>query len=70
MTGNKWDTNANIVLGADGQGPVIAVISRKLLNPRELLAGAQTYHVTIAQGVDIAMTVALCVALDEKNNEK
>lgn len=69
MGGNAFDTSATITLGSDGQGPVLAVIQRKMFNRREMMAHAQTYHVTIAPGVDIALMVAMCVALDEKNNE-
>ncbi|KAL2021848.1 hypothetical protein VTK56DRAFT_6622 [Thermocarpiscus australiensis] len=67
MKGNWVDTSADIVDQATG-APV-ARIDRKLLNARELLFGAQTYHLTVAPGVDMALMVAMCIAMDEKNNE-
>ncbi|KAL2158256.1 hypothetical protein VTH06DRAFT_4577 [Thermothelomyces fergusii] len=68
MRGDWLDTSADIVDA--GSGAVVARIDRKLLNTRELLFGHQTYHVTIAPGADIALVVAMCVCLDEKQNER
>lgn len=70
MRGNWRDSKAEIVLGADGGGPVVGVIDRQFFNKREFFGGQQTYAVTIAPGMDMALAVALCIALDEKNNEK
>lgn len=36
---------------------------------RELFAGKQTYLVTIAPNVDMALVVAMCIALDEKKEQ-
>lgn len=68
MKGNWFDTAADIV--EESSGAVVARIDRSLLNKRELLWGQQTYALTVAPGVDMALMVAACVALDEKNNEK
>jgi uncharacterized protein YxjI len=68
IRGDWLDKSANITIG-DG-GAVIAQISRKIFNARELLGGKQTYYCTVAPGVDVAMVAALCVCLDEKENEK
>ncbi|KAH8175181.1 LURP-one-related domain-containing protein [Sarocladium implicatum] len=68
MKGNWFDTAADIV--EETSGAVVARIDRRLINKRELLFGQQTYALTVAPGVDMAMMVAACVALDEKNNEK
>ena len=48
-------------------GAVVARIDRKLFNAREWLGGQQTYALIVAPGVDMALMVAACVALDEKN---
>lgn len=48
----------------------MAQISRKMFNMREIFGGQQTYYVTVAAGVDLAMMAAICVCLDEKENEK
>jgi uncharacterized protein YxjI len=66
MKGNWLDTTANIV--CERTGATVARIDRKLLNAREFF-GNQTYALVVAPGVDMALMVALCVALDEKNNE-
>lgn len=65
MSGNWLDTSANII--CEKTGATLARIDRKLLNARELLGGQQTYALVVAPGVDMAIMVALCVALDEKN---
>ncbi|KAK4225615.1 tubby C-terminal-like domain-containing protein [Podospora fimiseda] len=67
MDGNWFDTTAEIKDQATGF--VVARIQRKLFNMREAILGQQTYHLTIAPGVDVAVIVAMAIALDEKNNE-
>jgi len=49
---------------------VIASINRKIMNMREMFGGSQTYFVTVAPGVDLSMISAICVCLDEKENER
>jgi uncharacterized protein YxjI len=67
MSGNWADTTADIV--DESSGLVVARIDRRLLNSGQLLFGQQTYAVTVAPGVDKALMAALCICLDEKNNE-
>lgn len=66
IRGDWLDRSATITMGEI----VVAQISRKLFNARELIGGQQTYYCTVAPGVDLAMIAALCVCLDEKENEK
>lgn len=66
IRGDWLDRSAQITMG----DVVVAQISRKMFNARELLGGQQTYYCTVAPGVDLAMMAALCVCLDEKENEK
>ncbi|KAF3905963.1 hypothetical protein ABW21_db0202552 [Orbilia brochopaga] len=68
MKGNWFDTKSNIV--DESTGAVVATISRKLLNFSELLGGQQTYVLSVAPGVDMALMCAACICFDEKNNEK
>lgn len=49
---------------------VVARIDRKLFNAREFFGGQQTYALICAPGIDKALMVAMCIAFDEKNNEK
>jgi uncharacterized protein YxjI len=51
-------------------GIVVARIDRKLLSGKDVFFGQQTYAVQVAPGVDLALIAALCICLDEKNNEK
>ncbi|KAE8446675.1 hypothetical protein EG329_011718 [Mollisiaceae sp. DMI_Dod_QoI] len=51
-------------------GTTVATIGRSYFNMREIFGGQQTYYVTVAPGVDLAMIAAICVCLDEKENEK
>ncbi|EIM81416.1 DUF567 domain protein [Stereum hirsutum FP-91666 SS1] len=65
--GDWFDRSAIITLA--GTDRVVAQISRKLFNVREAVGGQQTYAVTIAPGVDVALIAALCVCFDEAFNE-
>ncbi|OAL52804.1 DUF567-domain-containing protein [Pyrenochaeta sp. DS3sAY3a] len=69
MSGNFFDTTADIKDEAQG-GLVVARIDRKLLSGKDVFFGQQTYGVQVAPGVDMALIAALCICLDEKNNEK
>ncbi|KAG9190793.1 hypothetical protein G6011_08881 [Alternaria panax] len=68
MRGNFFDTRADILDEAQG-GLVVARIDRKILSGKDIFFGQQTYGVQIAPGVDMALIAALCICLDEKNNE-
>ncbi|KAF2824878.1 DUF567-domain-containing protein [Ophiobolus disseminans] len=69
MKGNFLDTSADII-DETQNGLVVARINRKVLSGKDLLFGQQTYAVQVAPGVDFALIAALCICLDEKNNEK
>ncbi|ORY71045.1 tubby C-terminal-like domain-containing protein [Pseudomassariella vexata] len=68
MKGNFLNTKAEIVDQVSGLPAV--TISRDWFNGRELLGGQQTYHVTIAANMDMAIAVAMCICLDERKNDK
>ncbi|KAF2685031.1 hypothetical protein K458DRAFT_442255 [Lentithecium fluviatile CBS 122367] len=68
MKGNFFDTSAEIKDKTQGS-LTVASINRKLLNGGELLFGQQTYNVRVEPGVDKALIAAMCICLDEKNNE-
>ncbi|KAB8200826.1 tubby C-terminal-like domain-containing protein [Aspergillus parasiticus] len=44
----------------------VAQITRDYFNTRQILGDADTYYVTIAPGMDIALIVSLCVMYDEE----
>ncbi|KAJ9423243.1 tubby C-terminal-like domain-containing protein [Fusarium oxysporum] len=67
MDGSWHDYNANIVDTTTGN--VVARIDRRL-SGRDLLFGQQTYALVVSPRVDMALMAALCICLDEKNNEK
>jgi len=67
MKGNFFDSAADIV--DQKTGFVVGRINRKLLSGRDLLFGQQTYALTVAPGVDMALLVVMCICMDEKNNE-
>jgi uncharacterized protein YxjI len=48
----------------------VARIDRKLFSGNDMFFGQQTYAVSVAPGVDMALIAALCICLDEVNNEK
>ncbi|KAF2720326.1 DUF567-domain-containing protein, partial [Polychaeton citri CBS 116435] len=65
VKGDWIDRSAKITLG---DRPV-AEIARKFLNVREIFGGQQTYYVTVAPNVDLSLIAAICVCLDERQNE-
>lgn len=67
MKGDFFDTHADIT--CERTGSVVARIDRKFFNASELLGGQQTYAVTIAAGVDMALIAGMCICLDERRNE-
>ncbi|KAF2736849.1 DUF567-domain-containing protein [Polyplosphaeria fusca] len=68
MKGNFFDTTADITDEAQG-GFVVARIDRKLLSGKDIFFGQQTYALQVAPGVDMALMAAMCICMDEKNNE-
>lgn len=69
MKGNFFDSRAEIVDEALG-GIVVGAIDRKLLSGKDIFFGQQTYALQVAPGVDMALMAALCICMDEKNNDK
>jgi uncharacterized protein YxjI len=67
MKGNWFDSAAEII--DDSTGAVVARIDRKLLSGRDILFGQQTYALTVAPGMDLALAAAICITMDEANNE-
>ncbi|KAH6685797.1 tubby C-terminal-like domain-containing protein [Plectosphaerella plurivora] len=68
MSGNWLSTTADII--DESTGALVGRIDRKLFNAREIFGGQQTYALVVAPGVDMALMAALCICMDEKNNEK
>ncbi|KAH6959036.1 hypothetical protein FAVG1_03278 [Fusarium avenaceum] len=68
MKGSWFDFAADIF--DKSTNTVVARIDRKLLSGRDVLFGQQTYALVVAPGVDMALMAALCICMDEKNNEK
>ncbi|KAK6951623.1 hypothetical protein Daesc_006145 [Daldinia eschscholtzii] len=67
MKGDFTDTNAEITEEASGQ--TVATIYRDRWNAREFLADQQTYNVTVAPNVDMAIIAAMCICMDIKKDE-
>ncbi|RBR17144.1 uncharacterized protein FIESC28_06646 [Fusarium coffeatum] len=67
MKGNWFDYAADIF--DKSTNTVIARIDRKILSGRDMFFGQQTYALMVAPGVDMALMAALCICMDEKNNE-
>ncbi|CAE6390873.1 unnamed protein product [Rhizoctonia solani] len=66
LRGSFFDRNAEVTVN----GQPVARISRQFMNSGQLLFDQQTYYLTVAPGVDAAMMVAMCVCMDEKQNEQ
>ncbi|KIW39399.1 uncharacterized protein PV06_09170 [Exophiala oligosperma] len=65
LKGDWLDRSATITLA----GRPVASISRSFMNARQIFGGKQTYFVTVAPGVDLVLIAAICVCLDERENE-
>ncbi|CAK9780411.1 hypothetical protein CC85DRAFT_283526 [Cutaneotrichosporon oleaginosum] len=50
-------------------GQPIAQISREYFNAAQIFGDQQTYFVTVAPGVDLALIAGICMAFDEAENE-
>ena len=58
--------NKSTMIKNEATGEVVADIDRQMLNARNIFGGRSTYAVTVAPGVDLALIVAMCVCIDEK----
>lgn len=67
MKGNFFDSKAEIT--CEGFPAPVATIDRQKWNLRDMVGGQQTYAVTVAPGVDMTLIAAMCVALDERQND-
>ena len=66
MKSNFSDRRANIKDKATRQ--VVETIDRRF-KAREMLSGQQTYQVTCARGIDMALVCAMCICWSERKNE-
>ncbi|WVR05557.1 hypothetical protein IAU60_002576 [Kwoniella sp. DSM 27419] len=68
LKGDFWGGSADISIE---NGPVVAQISRDMINARQIFGGQQSfkYAVTVAPGVDLALIAAVCICFDEAKNE-
>ncbi|KAI5370086.1 Putative tubby-like protein [Septoria linicola] len=66
VKGDWFDRCASIKLGER----TVASVSRSFANAREVFGGKQTYFVTVAPNMDLSLIAAICVGLDERENEK
>jgi len=66
VKGDWFDRSANITFNDQP----VAHVSRSFVNVREVFGDKQTYFVTVAPGVDLTLIAAICVCLDERENEK
>ncbi|KAF2207234.1 hypothetical protein CERZMDRAFT_51442 [Cercospora zeae-maydis SCOH1-5] len=69
VKGDWLDRSAKITLASD-RDRVVAQMSRSFLNAREIVGNKQTYYVTVAPNVDLSLIAAICVAIDERENDK
>ncbi|CAK1356749.1 hypothetical protein CB0940_12035 [Cercospora beticola] len=69
VKGDWLDRSAKITLASD-RDRVVAQMSRSFLNAREVIGNKQTYFITVAPGVDLSLIAAICVAIDERENDK
>lgn len=65
VKGDWFDRSASITFA----GRPVAHISRSFFNVREIFGDKQTYFVSVAANVDLTLIAAICVCLDERENE-
>ena len=66
LKGDWLDRSAEVTLG----GRPVASISRDFVNFGQVFSDRQTYYVSCAPGVDLVLMAAVCVCLDERENEQ
>ena len=66
LKGDWMDRSAEVSLA----GRPVATISRNFMNFGQIVSDRQTYYVNCAPGVDLVLMAAICVCLDERENEK
>lgn len=66
VKGDWLDRSAEITCG----GQAVAHIGRSFFNVRQFFADKGTYLVKCAPNVDLAMIAAICVSLDETEEQK
>ncbi|EMC91267.1 hypothetical protein BAUCODRAFT_320234 [Baudoinia panamericana UAMH 10762] len=66
VKGDWFDRSAELTFG----GRPVAHIGRSFFNVREIFGDKQSYFVTVAPNVDLSLIAAVCVCLDESENEK
>lgn len=66
IKGDWLDRSATITMG----NIVVGTISRNFMNAGQIFGNQQTYFLSVAPGVDYCLMAAICVCLDEKENEK
>lgn len=67
VKGDMFGMGATVMLN---DSTPVAQISRQYLNAREVFTSNQTYYVTCAPGVDLALIAAICICFDEAKNEQ
>ncbi|KAF8313806.1 hypothetical protein DL93DRAFT_2097533 [Clavulina sp. PMI_390] len=65
IEGNWLDRKVDLSINNTGQRA--GRIMRKIMTMRNVFGGASTYTLQVAPGVDVAMMITLCVAIDMKN---
>lgn len=68
MKGNFLDRMMEIKLG--DSDTVVARIDRQMFSGWSMFGGPQTYFVTIAPNMDMALVVAMCLCMDERRRSK
>ena len=66
LKGDWLDRSAKVTF----QGRPVATIGRSYMNFGQMFSDRQTYYVTVAPGVDLALMAAICVCLDERENDQ
>lgn len=66
LKGDWLDRSAKVTF----QGRPVATIGRSYMNFGQMFSDRQTYYVTVAPGVDVALMAAICVCLDERENDQ
>ncbi|KAI5467914.1 tubby C-terminal-like domain-containing protein [Mariannaea sp. PMI_226] len=67
MKGNWLDYAAEI--HDSKSNALVGRLSRKVFSAKDIIFDQQTYCLEVAPGVDMALMAALCICMDEKNND-
>jgi hypothetical protein len=69
MLNGRFRLRQATIVDASNGDAVVGEVKRESFNAGQLLMGSQTYNLTVPAGVDLALMAAICVGVDEAEED-